>query len=134
MSILRGDIKRGWSEWVVRLLVIAFAFRALVPLGYMPDFSALSKGVLKVVICTGSGSKVVNLDADGKPHPQPQKAPHGDQPCSFGGLVALDLPAFDFVPVSAFSQHETVLPRLAVTIPPARAGPALGSRGPPVIS
>lgn len=56
------------------LLVAAFLFRALVPVGFMPDFGAEG---MQVVICAGASEKAVTLDADGKPT---------DAPAHKGGL------------------------------------------------
>jgi hypothetical protein len=129
MNIQRDGIRNGrLEEWVLRLLLVVFALRALVPPGYMPELSALSKGVLKVVICTASGTKTV--DADEPDHPNP--APHHDQPCAFAGLVAFDVPQLEPVAVqNAVARSAGLIAPLAVSLPPARAGPILGSRGPP---
>ncbi|MGL4396181.1 MAG: DUF2946 family protein [Hyphomicrobium sp.] len=135
MNIPRDGIRnRVLRVWVVRLLVLAFAFRALIPVGYMPDFSALSNGVLKVVICTANGSKTVDIDADGKLQPANPNA-HDHHPCAFTGLAAIDLPQPHAVVVKHTIAVEAVLiARLAVVLPPVRAGPQLGSRGPPSTS
>lgn len=120
--------------WMIRLLLAAVVLRALIPVGFMPDFGAAAKGVFKVVICTAAGSKHVMLDADGKPLPD-QKSQHHDQPCAFAGLAAVAVPVLDaqhiVVPLVSV---DTYHPTLAVALPPARAGPVLGSRGPPQLS
>lgn len=135
MSI-RGDVIRHavWRRWLSQLLLTLFIARALFPAGFMPDFRRDGSAIFQVVICTAYGSKSVTLEADGKTVPG-ETAQHHDQPCAFSGLAfailaapqgaALNLPVFE---VSA------VAPPLAVTLPPSRAGPQLGSRGPPQIS
>lgn len=135
MSILADDIRfGGLRRWVAHLLLFAFVARALVPVGYMPDFSAASKGVFKVVICSATGAKAIAIDADGKQVPV-QQGDHHDQPCAFTGMAAVALLAVDVIPLAAPEFHvSTLIPRLAVQLPPTRAGPQLGSRGPPQIS
>ncbi len=133
MSLLRGGIKDRWGgEWVIRLLLLSFALRALVPLGYMPDFHALSQGTFKVVICTASGSKTLEVDSQGKILPATPGKTHNDQPCAFTGLAALNLPQLDIVTFEpVLADDAPLMAPLAVTLPPVRAGPILGSRGPP---
>lgn len=121
-------------QWVASLLTVLFVARALIPTGYMPDFSAAAKGVFKVVICSAGGAKSVVLDADGKPVPHPKGDQH-EQPCAFTGMAAVSLPVIEALAVEAPDfQVSSVIPRLAVQLPPARAGPQLGSRGPPQVS
>ncbi|MEQ1671045.1 MAG: hypothetical protein ABL893_09320 [Hyphomicrobium sp.] len=135
MSI-RGDrFKFGvLRRWAAHLLLLAFVARALVPVGYMPDFSAASKGVFKVTICSQLGSKTIFLDVNDKPAPN-QQGSHHDQPCALTGMAAVALPVIDIVPFSApVFEVSPLIPRLAVQLPPSRAGPHLGSRGPPLLS
>lgn len=135
MDRLRGGIRTGsWSAWIVHVLLLAFALRALVPAGYMPDFGALSKGVYKVVICTSAGSKSITVDADGHSVPDNSGA-HGDQPCAFSGLAAKALPNPQSIAIALPLLREAdQFEVLSVVLPPARAGPVLGSRGPPLNS
>ncbi|MEZ5898648.1 MAG: hypothetical protein R3D51_04055 [Hyphomicrobiaceae bacterium] len=120
--------------WIAKILIIAFACRALIPVGYMPDFDALSKGVVKVVICTSSGDQVIALDANGKPHPA-QNGAHVHHPCAFSGLASVDLPDLGLnSPKPAFVEDNLPNASQAAMLPPARAGPGLGSRGPPDFS
>ena len=125
-----------WKRWVASLLLLAFALRALVPVGYMPDFAAAAKGEYKVVICSAAGSKTISLDADGLPASQQPgdhaPAGHDDQPCAFTGIVAMADPEFPGLKISApVTALEIIAPRRTAELPPARAGPALGSRAPP---
>jgi hypothetical protein len=115
------------------LLLVAFVARALVPAGYMPDFSARSDAGLKIIICTAAGAKTLLLDESGTPSPSPDSN-YPDQPCAFAGLAAVALPAL--LPLTNAIEFEPVAfaPHAIADRPPARAGPALGSRGPPLIS
>lgn len=129
-GITSGRLKR----WVSCLLLLAVAARALIPLGYMPDFAAHADGVFKVVICSEMGAKPVALDADGKPLPG-QQTSHEAQPCAFAGLTVVALPDLDaHRPPAPEFQTSALIPRVAVQLPPSRAGPPLGSRGPPQVS
>lgn len=126
LSTLRG--------WTIRLLLVAFVLRALIPIGFMADFSNAANGVVKIVICSASGSKMLTLDADGKPAPIENVSQH-DVPCAFSGLATLALPTLDAVQIVApVFQNKVLAPHLAVVLPPTRAGPVLGSRGPPQLS
>lgn len=129
-----GAIDAVWRGRLIRLFLMAFVLRALIPAGFMPDFSNASAGIFKVVVCTGYGSKTVTIDAAGKTMPGEQ-APHDDLPCAFTGIFAATLPVPE---ADALGAHEfavsLIVPRLAVTLPPSRAGPPLGSRGPPQLS
>jgi len=90
--------------------------------------------VFKVVICTASGQQSLTLDAEGNPAPEPSQH-HKDQPCAFAGLAALTAPDLSWVAVTLPTFPET-RPVLGVyaQLPPARAGPAHGSRAPPIYS
>lgn len=135
MSIRGDDIRIGTlREWVVRLLLMSFVLRALIPIGYMPDFGAAAKGVFKVVICTASGSKSLALDAKGTPVPK-QKSHHDDQPCAFTGLAAVVLADLQIASLEAPEPNDvTEIRPPSAGLPPVRAGPQLGSRGPPDFS
>lgn len=125
---------REAKTWIVRILVIAFAVRALIPVGYMPDLGALSRGVLKVVICTGSGNHSAALDAADQPQPK-NNTSHASEPCAFAGLVQIA----QFTPTveparPVYTEPSAIVPTVAVVLPPARAGPTRTSRGPPQVS
>lgn len=135
MSINGGGIKQNaLRRWVSHLLLLAFVARAIIPAGYMPDFAAAAQGVFKVVICTASGQQSLTLDAEGNPVPEPSQQ-HHDQPCAFSGLTALNTPELTVLtiarPVYDMTQR---VPLSYVLLPPARAGPAHGSRAPPTLS
>ncbi|MEQ1715029.1 MAG: DUF2946 family protein [Hyphomicrobium sp.] len=136
MNILGDDIRIGaLKRWVAHLLLLALVSRALIPVGYMPDFSAAAKGAFKVVICSAMGAQTIALDEGGKPHLPDQSNGHHEQPCAFSGLAAVALPALDAIPiVIAEFRNSALIPRVVVQLPPTRAGPVLGSRGPPQLS
>jgi hypothetical protein len=126
MSALRG--------WVVRLLLFSIALRALIPLGYMPDVSAASKGVFKVVICTSTGTLLVDLDGDGLPVKHNDQE-HHDAPCAFSGLGHIGLPVVEFLALQPLILTAAAIEFASTPhLPPARAGPAHGSRAPPYFS
>lgn len=132
---------RGDGIGVVRLralvastLIVAFLLRAIIPVGYMPDFGAAARGVFKVVICTASGSKMVPFDGETQKDPKGHPDKH-DQPCAFSGLGAVAfLTLGNEAPLPPDFVTPVLIPHLAVSLPPARAGPPLGSRGPPQLS
>lgn len=148
--------------WIVAILGLAFCARALIPPGYMPDFDALSRGVFKIVICHGgdvhasspTDHRMAGMhhahgdiqshsdsadaaahqhhDGDGQNHADGSFAHH---PCAFSGLAAIALFAADAAAVEpiriAFAVLKETPPE---ALPPIRAGPVLGSRGPPLMS
>ena len=125
--------------WMIRLLLTVVVLRALIPVGFMPDFGAAANGEFKIVICTASGTQLVTLDADGQPVKEApasdQKSQHHDEPCAFTGLVTVAAAVLDAPHLIAPPRDgaETIV-SADVTLPPARAGPPLGSRGPPQFS
>lgn len=133
--VLRKTIQTDSTlrRWVTTLLLLAFVARALVPAGYMPDFSAASSGGFKVVICTTMGAMTIALDDNHQPEPD-QPGNHHDEPCSMAGSASVALPAIDVLLTSApeFQVSNFDAP-LSVQLPPTRAGPQLGSRGPPQV-
>ncbi|MBA2125410.1 hypothetical protein DLM45_04125 [Hyphomicrobium methylovorum] len=128
-----GGARRA-GGWIVRLLAIAFALRSLVPVGFMPDVAAAQDGNFRVIICTVHGMVAVEVDETGKIVPGKTDAKTGQQ-CTFSVLGTLLLPTLDGgVILSVRRVIAAELPMLAVDLPPVRAGPQLGSRGPPTIS
>ncbi len=126
----------GWEtrRWMTHLLLMAFFVRALVPAGYMPAFSATSDSGLRIIICTAAGAKTLLLNENGKPVPTPDSR-HHDQQCVFSGLAAVAPPALMPLLASAVDFGAVAFkPNVIAELPPARAGPTLGSRGPPLIS
>lgn len=125
---------RGAGGWIVRLLAVAFALRALIPVGFMPDLAAARDGNFRVIICTVHGMMTAEVDDTGRIVPEKTDAKAAQQ-CIFSVLGTLLLPSLDGgVTLSGERLVASVIPPLAVELPPVRAGPQLGSRGPPTLS
>jgi hypothetical protein len=79
----------GLKRVAFLLVVLALAVRLAVPTGWMPGEKSF-----QLTLCTGTDTQTVWMDSKGKLHKQ---EPHGDdaeqQPCAFGGLAALAVPA-----------------------------------------
>lgn len=134
MSIL-GDVARSsvLHRWLSQLVLLALAFRALVPVGYMPDLSR-SGYVLKVVICSVHGFQTIEFDAPDQKAPAKPGASH-QEPCAFSSattLASLSSPEIDVAPLGIAIDVSFV--STFKELPPARAGPALGARAPPQFS
>ncbi|MGD9784635.1 MAG: DUF2946 family protein [Hyphomicrobiaceae bacterium] len=112
------------------LLLCALLVRALVPAGFMPSAAADGHG-LTLVICNGSGELLSVTPDDGQQ--VPSKSEGGShEPCAFAGHVALTAPAFEVTTLLSMPETEEGLNAGSdVVLPPARAGPPLGSRAPP---
>jgi len=132
-----GQRNKQWNMmggWLSHLLIIMVVLKSLVPVGYMPDFS---KGFTAstLVICSASGPKIIDWSQIGDPTGEHQSTPSDDSVCPFAawsdnGLVKPDhqgLPSLEFATV-----WSTAVP--SAVLPPARAGPAVGSRAPPTHS
>lgn len=119
-------------RWIAAILLVSFAFRAIIPAGYMPDFGALSEGEFKTVICHGGSTTVVTIDVPVVPAKSSQ---HAHEPCAFSGLAAVTLASHDMGP---FSPVFGWVPKLGVfadsNLTPVIVGPVLGSRGPPLFT
>lgn len=123
---------RRWRALLAHALLFAFMFRALIPVGYMPDAHALSDGKLNIVICHGDGdSTTVPFDAG--PAKQSKKA-HASEPCAFAGFHTTFEPNLGIaIARSGFGVASRIKFNPQAVLPPVRAGPTLGSRGPPTI-
>jgi len=134
---IRGDVLglRLFYRWLGHLVLLAFICRALIPIGYMPDFAAVSEGSFKVVICTSQGSQMMQLDENGKKVPANPESTH-HQPCAFSSatptVAPLYLAEIGIEPVGLVT--EVSFASVFEELPPVRAGPALGSRAPPHLS
>lgn len=122
---------RRSRAWLGQALIVAFVLKALIPAGFMPEFSKSGDGSFKIVICTANGTKIISTDADGVPHGK-TIAKHAGEPCAVGALAAFPLPdaVAGLVPIRPVQEIAAAID-LAVVIPPARAGPAHAPRGPP---
>jgi hypothetical protein len=125
---------RGVRVWLGHALLVAFLLKALIPAGFMPEFSGADGGSFKIVICTANGTKIVDAGIDGTPH-DGSLAKHMGEPCALGSLAALTLPDMLATVASPSIEAPSLAPlHLAVSLPPARAGPANGSRAPPFLA
>lgn len=130
MSFNEMSLRNACRCIALWVLLGVFALRALVPVGYMPDFGSLAEGTLEVVICTGVGSKTIVLDDAGKPVPSKHTG-KVDHPCAFTGMAAAAAPAADLELVAqGYDARHFVSPVLNHHVL-RRLGSVLGPRGPP---
>lgn len=134
---VRGDVisVHDVKRWATGALVVLALVRALIPLGFMPDLRSAALGDFKLIICSSGGLQALAPD-DGNPHSgEPASEPPGhNQPCAFAIALADTARAQDHVIVKPAATHMRVRLPAQIVLPPARAGPALGSRAPPFIS
>lgn len=117
-----------------RLLVVAFAFRAIIPAGFMPDLVALGQERIEIVICTGTGPQIIEVDGNGQPV-EPTSPGGVSVECLFATSLATavlsptvgegEIARLEHGQLS-FGSDETVL-RVAIQ------GAPLGSRAPPYL-
>ncbi len=130
-------MRSGWGlaslrrvrVWLGHMLLVAFVLKALIPAGFMPDFSGQDGQSFKIVICTANGSKLVDASDDGSGG---AVAKHTGDPCALGSLAALTAP--DLLTTVAYTGRLSATRgdlRPAVVLPPVRAGPAHSPRAPP---
>lgn len=119
----------------LRVAMLLFALRALIPVGYMPDLGGLREGQVQIVICTGTGTQVLLVDAAGQPLDADHTPDHaGAADCAFATASASGLALPAIVPVLARpAVAMAALPDTAghALLAPAQ-GPPLGSRAPPI--
>lgn len=132
---IRGDVEKlkTLRQWLSQLVLLAFVCRALVPVGYMPDFSK-SGNVLKVVICSVHGFQSIDIETPENKAPAKSGALQ-QEPCAFSSAATLGFlssPEID-IASSSVAIDATFLGAFNI-LPPALAGPALGARAPPQIS
>lgn len=118
-------------RWIACLLLVAFFVRALVPSGFMTEFSPL-ENKFKVVICSASGMKLVDADQDGLPLTDGPKKKNSYELCAIGSLVSLILLKYAEVIPPNPSKKPTIDLGTFSIVPPARASSAHASRAPPV--
>lgn len=120
--------------WLGHALLVAFVLKALIPAGYMPDFSGRDGQAFKIVICTANGTKLIDSDDFGDDTNNGSSAKHAGEPCALGGLAVSLLPGLSAT-VDLPRLLDTTIGglELAVVLPPARAGPAHSPRAPPAL-
>lgn len=138
MFALRQLLRRGNIRvWQVLfcLTLLSFLYRAVIPMGYMPDMSGARDGKFFITLCTvGGGTSTLLMGLNGQPD-QPSPDDHFDsQDCPFG-IVASQavMPSQEPPALVRTVVHRPVsLPHRNQAQPPLPAlGPPLGSRAPP---
>lgn len=118
-------------RWLSLIMLVVFAARCLVPAGFMLEASANGDGTMTMVICTGQGTQLISLDADGKPMPpKPAHADNGLCAYSASGTTALasDEPLALETQVYAAAVTYTLAAQISRATP--KPG-ATSARGPP---
>lgn len=116
-------------EVACMVLLAAFLFRALVPVGFMPEIG--KSGAMQLVVCSGVTHKTVTVDPAGSV-PAPQKAV-SEMPCGFAvGTAGVEPAQLATVsaPLSVFLATQPAAPQ-----PSAPQWQALShaSRAPPAV-
>ncbi len=62
-------------EIFLSLILLAFALKAFIPAGFMPDFTG---GMTKMVICSGMGEKTIYVPNDDNTSPPPEHSGSAD--------------------------------------------------------
>ena len=128
----------GWAGYLkslaAQLTLALFALRALLPVGYMPDVGAAADGQVRIVLCTGFGSKTVLVDAAGKPVEDADTDTPGHDDCPFGTATASAFlpPTPAVAPVRTVSAQDFLAPGESRAMPPPAQGPPVGPRAPPL--
>lgn len=138
MLALRQALRHGSiGIWQVLfcLAILSFLYRAVIPMGYMPDVSGGRDGKFSISLCTtGGGASALLMDWDGQSG-QPSPGDHFDnQSCPFGIVVSQAVMPSQEPPalVGNVAHHPVSLPHRNQAQPPLPAlGPPLGSRAPP---
>jgi hypothetical protein len=119
--------------FLAALVLFAYLFKAIIPVGYMPDLKGLEEGSFKITICTAQGSADITVGHNGQPANPGGEKKSPDNPCFFGGAAKLALKTFipEFSQMAfAFFRHKPVrreffiAPVLSAAAQP-RAPPAL---------
>jgi hypothetical protein len=138
MSALRQPFRHGSiGVWQVLfcLTLLSFLYRAVIPVGYMPDISGARDGKFSITLCAVDGGTNTLLMGFGGQPDQPSPDNHFDsQDCPFGIVVSQAVMPHQEPPalVRKVVHHPVSLPHRNQAQPPLPAlGPPLGSRAPP---
>jgi hypothetical protein len=124
---------QGWIAWSANgIFVLAVLLRALIPAGFMPVWSEKASGLPGLVICTAQGSKVIADPAGEQEHPSDKTTSDHEFCPILASPIALPPISLGFEFAAAYGDS-AAWPHFEFTTPPARAGPHLSIRGPPVI-
>lgn len=115
---------------IIRLVLVAFVLRALVPAGYM--FAPQDPGEvgIKVVICTGHGFKTITLDENSDPVEEPDNK-QADSPCDYGTLPVAFQAETPQIPILVRQLEAVEHARLQAFVLSAKLKTARLARGPP---
>lgn len=117
---------------VTFVLLAVLALRSLLPVGYMVQAAHAADGAFfGIVICTSAGTKLLTVDADGKPAPaKPQHVDNGV--CPFAASSAAALAAAEPQPLVGEARYAAVTYTMAVALFAETPKPgAASARGPP---
>ena len=121
---------RRFSRMAALMGVCALLLRSVIAPGVMPDPAAAADGVVKLVICTGSGVKLLQ---GGAPDGSDGGHSAGEAVCPYaasgliappGGVPPIDVPAFGGLPKGVAQQP----------LAPAVWPHTLGARAPPSLA
>lgn len=124
----------SFRRFAAQLTLALFALRALVPVGYMPDLAAAGDGQVRIVICTGYGSKSILVDETGAPADDrgTSQPGHGDCPFGTASGAAFLAPEPALAPLHPVLAQGFLPPAGAQSLTPPAQGPPLGQRAPPI--
>lgn len=130
-SAHRRSRRRTLLVW--RWVAVLFTLRALLPVGFMPDFAAARDGRIALAFCTAGGLKTQRVDAAAASKDDGGKAAvHAADECPFGLALSPALPATTTTGLAvAAAGPDPDVSATASVLPPAPRGPPLGSRAPP---
>lgn len=118
------------------LTLVAFMYRSLIPVGFMPDPSALRDGRVAITFCTSSGglfAALVNVSGNSDHASEHDVAASAE--CPYGLLATQAvIPVVNATVLLAAVLHRAPpAPSSNIALPPSPAqGPPLGSRAPPL--
>lgn len=114
------------------ILLAVLALRSLLPAGYMVQAAQASPGTFEIVICTGTGQKLMTVDADGTPAPsKPRHVDNGLCPFAAAGAAALAAAEPD-TSLAGAAEYAAATYTLAVALFAETPKPgATSARGPP---
>lgn len=138
----------GWlgaGGRLAHLLLVLFALRAIIPVGYMPDPSALQDGRFEIVVCTPAGLKTITVSPDaagpdtaGADQDAAEDGAADDltaTECPFQTVIAQALVLPDRVGIAlswASAGAPPVGPEPVSALRPVLLGSPLGPRAPPI--
>lgn len=119
---------RSASAFIMMLMLLAFAVKALIPAGFMPDYG---NGFMKLVICSGMGEKTILVPAsDNSPHDQGTEL--SDEHCAYQTLTFANhvpVPAIFTITAGTFINLPT--PRTQTPLLADLHAHSIAARGPP---